>query len=72
MHLTIKLKEIMSVGGDETYPSLNELIEYAVDQFKNVYNQKPTLLSYCPARVNLIGDHIDYNDGCVLPMVRFI
>ena len=62
----------MSIGEVEIYPSLNELINYAVDRFKNVYNQKPTISSYCPGRVNLIGDHVDYNDGCVLPMVSWI
>jgi galactokinase len=28
----------------------------------------PAVRAYCPGRVNLIGDHTDYNDGLALPM----
>ena len=28
----------------------------------------PPLRSHCPGRVNLIGDHTDYNDGLAMPM----
>src|ERR1700689_5401107 len=28
----------------------------------------PAVRAYCPGRVNLIGDHTDYNEGLALPM----
>ena len=34
---------------------------------RNTYGAEPRLFS-APGRVNLIGEHTDYNDGCVLPM----
>ncbi|MBL4764685.1 MAG: galactokinase [Colwellia sp.] len=37
------------------------------DCFKGAYGQSAELTSYAPGRVNLIGDHTDYNDGFVLP-----
>lgn len=35
--------------------------------FKNYFDQAPTLLVQAPGRVNLIGEHTDYNGGFVLP-----
>ena len=32
------------------------------------FGGQPTLLAHAPGRVNLIGEHTDYNDGFVLPM----
>ncbi len=37
------------------------------DQFEQLFAEKPRLFS-APGRVNLIGEHTDYNDGFVLPM----
>ncbi len=37
-------------------------------EFAQRYGEKPALLARAPGRVNLIGDHTDYNDGFVLPM----
>lgn len=36
-------------------------------QFVAQFQQQPTALVHGPGRVNLIGDHTDYNDGFVLP-----
>lgn len=37
-------------------------------QFSRLYNARPDGISIAPGRVNLIGEHTDYNDGFVLPM----
>ncbi len=36
--------------------------------FEQRFGSTPTILSRAPGRVNLIGEHTDYNDGFVLPM----
>ena len=35
--------------------------------FVNAFDAAPTLWAQAPGRVNLIGEHTDYNDGFVLP-----
>lgn len=37
------------------------------DRFGKLYGREPRIFS-APGRVNLIGEHTDYNDGFVLPM----
>ncbi len=37
------------------------------DQFREAFGAEPRIFS-APGRVNLIGEHTDYNDGFVLPM----
>ncbi len=37
------------------------------DRFKEVFGTVPQLLAKSPGRINLIGEHTDYNDGFVLP-----
>lgn len=40
----------------------------ALDQyFRNWFGQMPDIIARAPGRVNLIGEHTDYNDGFVLP-----
>jgi galactokinase len=36
--------------------------------FRDQFHAAPTLLVRAPGRVNLIGEHTDYNEGFVLPM----
>ncbi len=36
--------------------------------FESYFGQKPTVIAAAPGRVNLIGDHTDYNNGFVMPM----
>jgi galactokinase len=39
-----------------------------IEKFKETFGSDPELISRAPGRVNLIGEHTDYNDGFVLPM----
>ena len=39
-----------------------------IKQFESVFQCSPVLESKAPGRVNLIGEHTDYNDGFVLPI----
>ncbi len=41
--------------------------EKLIKEFQNRYHQVPEKIFFCPGRVNLIGEHIDYNGGKVLP-----
>lgn len=36
-------------------------------EFKNIYNKEADYAYFSPGRVNLIGEHIDYNGGLVMP-----
>lgn len=40
----------------------------AIEGFKGRFGREPDLIVTSPGRVNLIGEHTDYNDGFVLPM----
>lgn len=42
--------------------------ERVIAAFEQQYNRAPDWLIRAPGRVNLIGEHTDYNDGFVLPM----
>lgn len=48
--------------------SLDELVARTEEQFEQQFGQPPTWVAAAPGRVNLIGEHTDYNDGFVLPM----
>ena len=44
------------------------LVETAVGGFEGRFGRKHRWAAAAPGRVNLIGEHTDYNDGYVLPM----
>jgi galactokinase len=44
----------------------DKLAEQVITNFKNIYGGTPQLI-YSPGRINMLGEHIDYNDGFVLP-----
>ena len=46
---------------------MQTLINKVLDAFKKHFNYEPKHIIQAPGRVNLIGEHTDYNDGFVLP-----
>jgi galactokinase len=44
------------------------LIRQVQDEFRQRLDAEPEIMILAPGRVNLIGEHVDYNDGFVLPM----
>lgn len=45
----------------------DERIATLVEAFRAQYGREPEGIAEAPGRVNLIGEHVDYNDGLVLP-----
>lgn len=44
------------------------LTERTREGFIAAFGEEPEGIAFAPGRVNLIGEHVDYNDGLVLPM----
>lgn len=42
--------------------------QHVTNEFHSRFGEPPTYVVRAPGRVNLIGEHTDYNDGFVLPM----
>ena len=45
----------------------DHLLATAVYLFRDQFGSDPSVAAFAPGRVNLIGEHTDYNDGFVLP-----
>lgn len=56
----------------EEIVSIEVLVKKAKETYRKEFEEEPTIVVSAPGRVNLIGDHVDYNDGFVLPMVSCI
>lgn len=48
--------------------NLKELAATVAAEFQKRYGRPPRWIAAAPGRVNIIGEHTDYNDGFVLPM----
>jgi galactokinase len=48
--------------------TLNTLATHITAEFQQHYGRPPRWIVAAPGRVNVIGEHTDYNDGFVLPM----
>ena len=48
--------------------TLTELSQHTAEQFTRTYGRPPRWIAAAPGRVNVIGEHTDYNDGFVFPM----
>uniref|UniRef100_G3U528 Galactokinase n=1 Tax=Loxodonta africana TaxID=9785 RepID=G3U528_LOXAF len=55
-----------------SHPQVSELLAEARRAFRAEFGVEPQLAVSAPGRVNLIGEHTDYNQGLVLPMVLVI
>jgi galactokinase len=47
--------------------SYESTAEFLTDEFQRSYHMRPAIFR-APGRVNLIGEHTDYNDGFVMPV----
>jgi galactokinase len=58
----------------EDAPRLEDQAQCVAARFRKQFDHEPAWLVAAPGRVNLIGEHTDYNDGFVLPMAidRFV
>lgn len=48
--------------------SVQQQLERVTAEFRKQFGRPPRYAAVAPGRVNLIGEHTDYNDGFVLPM----
>jgi galactokinase len=44
-----------------------DTLNRVVERFQNSYHSTPAFVARAPGRVNLLGEHVDYNDGWVMP-----
>jgi galactokinase len=53
---------------------MTTLIAPAAEEFRTAFAVSPAVIAVAPGRVNLIGEHTDYNEGLVLPAAidRFV
>lgn len=49
-------------------PGTVSIRDRVASEFRRIFGSEPNSFSRAPGRVNLIGEHTDYNDGFVLPM----
>jgi galactokinase len=58
----------MEAGAVSHHADLAALTDHVAARFAHHYGRAPSVIAAAPGRVNLIGEHTDYNAGFVLPM----
>jgi galactokinase len=53
---------------ESSFTHFLDLNQHTNNLFHKIYHTKPHKLIRSPGRVNLIGEHTDYNNGFVLPL----
>lgn len=43
------------------------IVEQVIEQYRQRFSKDPAFVARAPGRVNLLGEHVDYNNGFVLP-----
>lgn len=56
----------------QTITSIPDLVVEAKQVFLREFGVNADIAVFAPGRVNLIGEHTDYNDGFVMPMVSLV
>jgi len=44
-----------------------QLIQHTTEHFEKIFQKAPENIFLSPGRINIIGEHVDYNDGFVMP-----
>jgi len=44
-----------------------KLIQQTTEHFEKIFQKTPDYIFLSPGRINIIGEHVDYNDGFVMP-----
>ncbi len=44
-----------------------KLIQHTTEHFEKIFEKSPEYLFLSPGRINIIGEHVDYNHGFVMP-----
>lgn len=55
----------------EIIPTISQVKSEALEIFRKEFGKDSDVCVFAPGRVNLIGEHTDYNEGFVLPMVIY-
>ena len=48
-------------------PTPMNMIDQLAETYREKFGHTPAHFARAPGRVNLLGEHVDYNDGFVLP-----
>jgi galactokinase len=62
------MTDVRDVTGQSAAAARADLRSRVVREFEERFGAEPAFVARAPGRVNLIGEHTDYNDGFVLPM----